>query len=96
MLQPSLRGYRRGDLSTSEDTRSDVFFTVETYQRQTILDDPERVELLRDCFRVVKGRHPFEIEAMGAWVFGDYGVICKLEYKIWVGANGRSPLQQGF
>ncbi|MEQ9354581.1 REP-associated tyrosine transposase [Coleofasciculus chthonoplastes] len=40
------------------------FFTVVTYQRQTIFDDGEMVELLRQCFRVVKQRHPFVIEAM--------------------------------
>ncbi|MEQ9668216.1 transposase [Coleofasciculus sp. G2-EDA-02] len=40
------------------------FFTVVTYQRQTIFDDAQMVDLLRQCFRVVKQRHPFVIEAM--------------------------------
>ena len=40
------------------------FFTVVTYQRQTIFDDGSMVELLRQCFRVVKQRYPFAIEAM--------------------------------
>lgn len=40
------------------------FFTVVTYQRQTIFDDAEMVDLLRDCFRLVKQRHPFVIEAI--------------------------------
>ena len=40
------------------------FFTVVTYQRQTIFDDAQMVDLLRQCFRLVKQRHPFVIEAM--------------------------------
>ena len=40
------------------------FFTVVTYQRQTIFDDAQMVDLLRQCFRRVLQRHPFVIEAM--------------------------------
>ena len=40
------------------------FFTVVTYQRQTIFVDADMVELLRQCFREVKRKHPFTIEAM--------------------------------
>ncbi len=40
------------------------FFTVVTYQRQTIFDDAQMVDLLRQCFRGVKQKHPFVIEAM--------------------------------
>jgi putative transposase len=51
--------YRR-----SKTPGATYFFTVVTYQRQTIFDDAEMVDLLRDCFRVVKQRHPFVIEAI--------------------------------
>jgi putative transposase len=40
------------------------FFTVVTYQRQTLFGFPETVELLRQSFRLVKRRHPFVIDAM--------------------------------
>lgn len=40
------------------------FFTVVTYQRQTIFDNTVMVDLLRNCFRLVKQRHPFVIDAM--------------------------------
>jgi putative transposase len=35
------------------------FFTVVMYQQQTVFDDAEMVDLLRQSFRVVKQRHPF-------------------------------------
>ena len=40
------------------------FFTAVTYQRQTIFDNTAMVDLLRGCFRLVKQRHPFVIDAM--------------------------------
>jgi putative transposase len=40
------------------------FFTVVTYQRQRLFDNPEAVQLLREALRKVKQRHPFTIDAM--------------------------------
>ncbi len=51
--------YRR-----SKTAGATYFFTVVTYQRQTLFDDPNMVELLRQSLRLVKQKHPFEIDAM--------------------------------
>jgi putative transposase len=40
------------------------FFTVVTYQRQTLFRDPETVTHLRSAFRSVKTNHPFTIDAI--------------------------------
>lgn len=40
------------------------FFTVVTYQRQTLFHTPQTVDLLRATFRAVKTKHPFTIDAM--------------------------------
>lgn len=40
------------------------FFTVVTYDRQRIFGSDETVGLLREAFRYVKRRHPFEIDAI--------------------------------
>ncbi|MBD2314354.1 transposase [Desertifilum sp. FACHB-1129] len=40
------------------------FFTVVTYQRQQILHLPDNITLLRQAFRHVKQRHPFNIDAI--------------------------------
>jgi putative transposase len=39
------------------------FFTVVTYQRRRLLCTPENVELLRQVFREIMRRHPFQIDA---------------------------------
>lgn len=39
------------------------FFTVVTYQRTPVFVNDRRVELLREAFRYVLGKHPFEIVA---------------------------------
>jgi putative transposase len=40
------------------------FFTVVTYRRRLIFCDEERVKLLRQAFREVKDKRPFELLAM--------------------------------
>ena len=40
------------------------FFTVVTYQRQTLFRAPQTVDLLRTAFRTVKAKHPFTIDAI--------------------------------
>lgn len=40
------------------------FFTVVTYQRQTLFQHPETVALLRQAFWTVKQKHPFTIDAI--------------------------------
>jgi putative transposase len=39
------------------------FFTVVTNQRIKIYNEPNNVQLLREAFKDVKGRHPFKIDA---------------------------------
>lgn len=39
------------------------FFTVVTHKRRKILCDTDNVGILRDAFKHVKKRHPFEIDA---------------------------------
>jgi putative transposase len=39
------------------------FFTVVTYRRRRFLCEPENVGHLREAFRYVMARHPFEIDA---------------------------------
>ncbi|ARI79795.1 hypothetical protein IQ224_23615 [Microcystis sp. LEGE 00066] len=34
------------------------FFTVVTYQRQTLFSEAETVDILRNAFRIVKSRFP--------------------------------------
>jgi len=40
------------------------FFTLVTYQRQSIFNHPNAVEVLRQAFRTVKQNHPFTIDAI--------------------------------
>jgi putative transposase len=40
------------------------FFTVVTARRRPIFARPESVDLLRDAFRHVRQRHPFQVDAM--------------------------------
>jgi putative transposase len=39
------------------------FFTVVTYSRQQLFDNPANIATLREAFRYVLDRHPFEIDA---------------------------------
>ena len=55
--------YRRGKI-----TGATYFFTVVTHQRRKILSQVENVDLLRNAFRYVMGKHPFKIDACGAAV----------------------------
>ena len=43
---------------------STYFFTVVTYDRQPLFNDPANVQLLREAFRRVKRHHPFTVEAI--------------------------------
>ncbi|MEM9005128.1 MAG: transposase [Cyanobacteria bacterium P01_F01_bin.86] len=40
------------------------FFTVVTYERQPLFQDPNNVQLLREAFHTVKQRYPFTIDAI--------------------------------
>jgi putative transposase len=40
------------------------FFTLVTYQRQTLFRDPQTIDLLRTVFRTVKAKHPFTLDAI--------------------------------
>lgn len=40
------------------------FFTLVTHQRQGIFHEPEMIALLRQAFRQIKQKHPFEIESI--------------------------------
>jgi len=40
------------------------FFTVVTYRRRPIFDDPVRVDVLRDAFRYTRRRRPFRVVAV--------------------------------
>ena len=40
------------------------FFTVVTYQRRTLFDDPYNVDLLRQAFASAKEKRPFHIDAI--------------------------------
>ncbi|HFE39493.1 MAG TPA: transposase [Gammaproteobacteria bacterium] len=40
------------------------FFTVVTHQRKNRFTNPSSIELLREAFRTIKARKPFEIEAI--------------------------------
>jgi putative transposase len=41
-----------------------VFFTVVTHQRRRFLDEPRARRCLREAFRVVRARYPFEVAAI--------------------------------
>jgi putative transposase len=51
--------YRRAQLRGGT-----YFFTIVTFNRQSILTLPSNVSLLRSAFRYVKKRHPFSLEAV--------------------------------
>ena len=43
---------------------STYFLTLVTHNRRTFLCEPENIELLRDSFKRVMGKHPFKIDAI--------------------------------
>jgi len=57
--QESTMQYRR-----AKTPGATYFFTLVTHQRQPMFADAAMVDLLRKCFRRVKLKHPFEIDAM--------------------------------
>ena len=58
------------------------FFTVVTYRRQHLFDDPVAFELLQEVLRAVKAEHPFRMEA---WV-----VLADHLHMIWTLLSGDS------
>ena len=39
------------------------FFTIVTFQRKKILNEPENIQVLRDAFEYIKKKHPFHLDA---------------------------------
>ena len=50
--------YRRSQINGGT-----FFFTVVTHNRRKILCNPENVDLLREAFRLVMDKHPYQIDA---------------------------------
>ena len=40
------------------------FFTVVTYRRRPLLGDQRAIDLLYECFEIVRGLHPFDTKAL--------------------------------
>ncbi|MGK5094177.1 transposase [Deltaproteobacteria bacterium TL4] len=40
------------------------FFTVVTFQRRPLFQDPENVNVLREAFRAIMKKHPFHLDAI--------------------------------